>query len=130
MRSTQIPGLYLLHHPKKGRGVYSANDIEKGSIIEVCPVIVFSKKDLKKIHLTSLHDYYFLWGKKRRKGAIALGYGSLYNHSENPNAEFEIDLENNEIRIICSTKISTGSEITISYTNAIKKDVKLWFKIS
>ena len=128
MISTQMPGLYLLQDPIKGRCVHTSNEVEVGDLIEICPVLVFPMKDLKRIHKTALHDYYFLWGKKKRKGAIALGYGSLYNHSENPNAKFEIDLENNDIRIMCKEKILPGQEITLSYTDQASKDVTLWFE--
>lgn len=127
MRSTQIPGLFLVTHPEKGRCVHTAEEINKNDLIEVCPVISFSKNDLKKIHKTALHDYYFLWGKNLKKGAIALGYGSIYNHSSKPNAAFEIDIHNGEVRFYALKKIKSGDEICISYTDKSKKDVKLWF---
>ena len=128
MRATQHPGLYLLKNDKKGRSVHSANLIRKGDLIEICPIIKLSKKDLKRIHRTVLFEYYFLWGRKLEKGAIALGYGSLYNHADKPNARFQLDLINDEIHILCKRKISPGQEITISYTDESRSDVKLWFK--
>ncbi|MEE9372867.1 MAG: SET domain-containing protein [Saprospiraceae bacterium] len=128
MRATQMPGLFIICDPNKGRCVHSAVEIRAGDLIEVCPVIVFTKEDLIKIHTTYLHDYYFLWGEKRGQGAIALGYGSLYNHSEVPNAAFEIDIQNQEIRFMCIKPIASGSEIVISYVDAgFRGDVKLWF---
>ena len=128
MRTSQVPGLYILLDVKKGRCIHSLNDIPKGSLIEVCPVITFSTADLSKIHDTRLHDYYFLWGVNKKEGAIALGYGSLYNHHDDPNAKFEIDIENDEIRIYSIRDISGGEEITINYVDSeFRKDVKLWF---
>ena len=128
MLATQIPGLFIIVDPIKGRCVHSSGDIVEGDLIEVSPVIVFPEQDLNKIHNTHLHDYYFLWGEKRDQGAIALGYGSLYNHSESPNASFEIDLSGEEIRFYCIKDISPGEEITISYVDSdFREDVKLWF---
>ena len=49
MKTTQVPGLYILNDAVKGRSVHTLNDIPKDSLIEVCPVITFSTKDLKKI---------------------------------------------------------------------------------
>jgi SET domain-containing protein len=128
MLTTQVPGLYILKDVKKGRKVCTTNGLSPGDLIEICPVILLKKKERKIIHNTTLHDYYFLWGKKRNKPAIALGFGSLYNHSDQPNAAFELDLENVEIRISCIKEIASGDEITISYTDEGFKDVKLWFE--
>ena len=86
-----IPGLYYSNTKNRGRGVFCTNDINKGDSIEICPTIIFSEQDLISIHKTKLHDFYFLWGKDQKSGAIALGYGSLYNHSLEPNAIFEMD---------------------------------------
>ena len=127
MKSTQLPGLYILNHPIKGRCIHTAHTIKKNNLIEICPLIVLKKKDKKKLDATKLHDYYFNWGRKRKKVAIALGYGSLYNHAQNPNAQFEIDLSNQVLRIISKNKIKAGQEITISYTDNNYKDVTLWF---
>ena len=127
MLVTQRPNLYILHHPIKGRCIHTADSIPKDELIEICPVIILSKKDLKHIHKTKLHDYYFLWGENRNRGSIALGYGSLYNHSENPNAKYELDLENDEIRILSIKKIESGSEITISYIDKTFVGFELWF---
>lgn len=128
MKATQVPGLYIIKNDEKGRCVHSMNEITKGDLIELCPVISFSKEDLDKIHHTRLHDYYFLWGADRVGGAIALGYGSLYNHDENPNAAFEIDIENESIRIFCIKDIASGEEITINYIDSdFRDDVNLWF---
>ena len=128
MLTTQMPGLFLMNDEEKGRCVHTASPISKGDLIEVCPVIVFSPHDLEKIHSTHLHDYYFLWGEDRKSGAIALGFGSLYNHSKNANAEFEIDLIDNQIRFFCIQPIPPGDEITISYVDDdYRSDIKLWF---
>ena len=124
--ATQLPGLYLLE-TNKGRAVYTTEVIPKGSIIELCPVIKLNPKDTALIHQTALHDFYFLWDELEKTSAIALGYGSLYNHSADPNALFELILNEQEIRFIALHDISSNSEITINYLAKEIKEYKLWF---
>lgn len=124
-----IPGLYYKHVENKRRGVFCLNEINPGDIIEVCPVILIPEKDLKLINETRLHDYYFLWEQPLNSGAIALGYGSLYNHSTSPNAKFELDYENDTIDFICGREIPSGEEITVDYHAGISGRSDLWFDI-
>jgi SET domain-containing protein len=123
----QIPGLFISEIPKKGRGVYTSMDITSGDTIEICPVIIIPKLQLPIIHKTILHDYYFLWGEHLEDCAIALGFGSLYNHEVHPNANFILDLENNTIDIVAIQNISAGSEITINYHGEPGDEGDLWF---
>jgi SET domain-containing protein len=127
--STHIPGLYIGQSAERGRGVFTAEPVAPGDIIEICHVIVFPPEDLDKIHATHLHDYYFLWGDKMDHGAIALGYGSLYNHAQEPNAEYELDLEDEVITIICLKAIQPGEEVTIDYQPDPDYKGKLWFEL-
>ena len=41
-----------------------------------------------------LYNYCFSWGDNYEHTAIALGYGSLYNHSYTPNAIFTNNIDN------------------------------------
>ncbi|NOT36377.1 MAG: SET domain-containing protein-lysine N-methyltransferase [Saprospiraceae bacterium] len=103
------------------------NDIPKGSPIENCPIIHIPKKEVNIIHNTELHDYYFVWGEKDDEAAIALGYGSLYNHSYKPNADFILDLSNNTINFFAIKTIKAGKEITINYHGQPEAEDELWF---
>ena len=123
-----IPGLYYTKVDNKGRGVFCLNDIHKGDTIEICPVIILKHEDFKNILNTILHDYYFLWGKDQKSCAIALGYGSLYNHSTKPNAQFSFDYINKTIDFICIRNILPGSEIQIDYHEGVKGKTVLWFE--
>ncbi len=125
--STQIPGLYILETEEKGRGIYTSIDISAGDIIESAPVIICDSVDTKLIHKTHLHDYYFTWGEK--ESAIALGYGSLYNHSTDPNAEFILDFDNHSIDFQAIKDIKAGQEITIHYHSDEETDFKIWFDV-
>lgn len=123
---SQIPGLYLLES-NKGRGVFTAMDIPKDALIEICPVIIIPALELPIIHKTTLHDYYFLWGEHQESAAIALGYGSLYNHAVESNADFITDMTDDTIHIVAIQDIEAGSEICINY-HGEKGDARaLWF---
>ncbi len=123
----RIPGLYVTFSNERGRGVFTAIDIREGDVIEICPVIPIPKSELPVIHKTILHDYYFLWGEKMDECAIALGFGSLYNHEIHPNANFILDFENDTIDIVAIKDISAGEEITLNYHGAPGDDEPLWF---
>jgi len=123
----QIPGLYITTSTEKGRGVFTSIDISEGDIIEVCPVIIMPKAELPIIHKTILHDYYFLWGENMEDCAIALGFGSLYNHEIHPNANFILDLENETIDIVAIKNIMAGEEITLNYNGEPGDETILWF---
>ena len=119
------PALYIATTADKGRGVFTAEAIAKESIIEICPVIVFPAKDFERIDDSLLHDYYFIW-KGARETAIALGYGSLYNHSEDNNADYEMEFASEIINIRAQRDIEAGEEICIDYTDGQDRST-LWF---
>ena len=126
----QIPGLYFKETEHKGRGVFCLHSISKDDIIEICPVIILEKEDCQLIHGTRLHDYYFIWDEAGGSCAIALGFGSLYNHSANPNAGFRIDAENHTIDIFCIENIEEGEEITLDYHEGLRDQKGLWFDVA
>ena len=78
----------------KGPTVLATGNISKSEIIECCPVIVLSPdkkldaiwKRLHEVMLESMFSHHHFWWTAQY-GALALGYGSLYNHSSEPNAD-------------------------------------------
>lgn len=131
--TTQIPGLYIMETEEKGRGVYTSIDIQKGDMIESAPVIVLNDADRRKIHRTKLHDYYFLWrdtaddDQSSHSCAIALGNGSIYNHSESANADFTLVYNEDCIEFVANRDIEAGEEITINYQAEKHEAFPLWF---
>jgi len=124
----RIPFLYVAESNVGGRGVFTAQSIQKGDLIEICPVIVLPEKDINFIEKTILHNYYFFWGANQKRGALALGFGSLYNHSYKPNACYKLDLTNLSIDFYCVKGISAGREITVNYNGDPKDDTVVWFE--
>ncbi len=118
------PRIYINWTPKKGRGVFASEDISRGELIEICPVIVLIEKDTRLLDQTILYEYYFLWENGKKATAILLGFGSIYNHSDTPNAETTSDLEEQTIAFTAIQDIKAGEEIVICYNDPNG----LWFK--
>ncbi|OWY22254.1 SET domain-containing protein [Sphingobacteriales bacterium UPWRP_1] len=121
------PNIYVNISPGKGRGVFAAHPLKAGEIIEICPVLVLPPNNRPQIDNTKLYDYYFLWGEDQSEIAIALGYGSLYNHSYQPNAEYEADYDSNTLTFICYKDIDADEEITVNYNCDTDDDTPVWF---
>ena len=126
--SIQQSGIYVAPSDTHGQGVFAARDIEAGEVIEVCPILLFPKAELPFIRQTMLDDYYFDWGEEGEWYALCLGFGSLYNHSYTPNAEYGMDFEARTIDFYCLTDIPAGSEILINYNGDADNHTKVWFE--
>lgn len=126
--SQRIPEVYVGPSAISGRGVFCYIDIPKGSLIELCPVIPVPAKDMKALKSTSLYDYYFEWGEDADQGAIALGFGSIYNHATHPSAKYLVDYDSNELKVIAIRDIPAGEEITFNYQGLPGTEGKVWFE--
>ncbi|MBL0189924.1 MAG: SET domain-containing protein-lysine N-methyltransferase [Saprospiraceae bacterium] len=124
------PKLIVMPSERGGRGVFTTIALEKSSIIEVSPVIVIPPVDVPKIHETILHDFYFLWGDDEKSAAIALGFGSLFNHAIYPNLDYEMDFELNTISFVALQDIDPWTELTINYNGKSGDSQEVWFKIN
>lgn len=124
----RLPFLYIADSLLGGRGVFANDMIPLGTLIEIAPVIILPAADLKMIHQhTILHDYYFLWSDDEKEGALALGYGSLYNHSYTPNAEYYTNRDTMTIDIFSIEDILAGEEISFNYNGLSFDDTLVWF---
>ena len=97
-----------------GHGVFATRKIAKGEIIELCPYIIIDDDDVAEAN--RLQDYLFTSPDEEGDYLCVLGYGMVYNHSERPNAEWEID--DDDIRFVRFTAlqdIKKGAEILHSY---------------
>jgi uncharacterized protein len=98
--------------PNAGRGVFANETVRKSELIESCPVIEVSLKDPANNDRGLLVDYFFYFGKGL---AIALGFGSIYNHSYDPNATYKTRKIGKTIDFIAIKNIKKGEEITVNY---------------
>ncbi len=125
-RRTSMPrpveaSVYAAPSPRHGRGVFAGRGFRTGEVVERCPVLRIPASDRRLVQKTVLKTY--LYERDRGAAAIALGLGSLYNHSLDPNAEFELLLDADVVEFRALRHIAPGEEVTISYCD----DSDLWF---
>lgn len=123
------PCLYISPTENRGRGVFTAEAIEKDSVIEIAPVIVMSDKERKLLDQTLLHDYIFEWGEQNKACCVALGWASVYNHSYKSNCTYEMDFTAQTITIKTVKKIKAGAELFINYSGSFNSKKKVWFDV-
>lgn len=124
-----LPFLTIASSLNRGRGVFTSEDIIKGTTIEISPVIVLTAADRSNVEKTLLHDYIFEWGEDHTSAAVALGYLSIYNHIAEPNCKYQMDFEEQTISIITLRDIHAGEELFINYMNAEgASDKPVWFE--
>ncbi|MEO8960942.1 MAG: SET domain-containing protein [Ginsengibacter sp.] len=119
--------LYIKNTVTKGRGVFTAEKINKGIVIEVAPVLVMSHEDKLLVDRTLLYDYIFDWGNDKNKCCIALGLVSIYNHSYTSNCEYFMDFKEDTIQIKTVREIQSGEELTINYNGDWNDEKQVWF---
>lgn len=106
--------LYVSSSELHGHGVFTCEDIFAGETIELCPYLVADENDFTESCV--LHDYVFEHPEDETAYIIVLGLGMVYNHSSNPNAEWEIFEEDGDyIRFFALQDIPEGTEILHDY---------------
>lgn len=112
---------------RKGRGVFARRFIPEGTVFETVPVIVLPIEEiLESCDNSVLARYVFDWG--RGTMALALGFGSLYNHSYTPNARY--DDEGVQTKIFTALQdIHPGQEITINYNGHEEDQTPVGFEV-
>ena len=126
MEKTKI---YLKRIKNKGRGVFANQNIQKGEIIEICPIIHFTPKEKKHIEETILAHYVYPW-VNTKDGSVVLGYGSIYNHAYDSNANWEQNYKTNCMVYKAVKLIKKGEEITVNYNGDPDDRKKIdWFEV-
>lgn len=113
---------------KAGRGVFASVDIKKGEIIEQCPVVEIPEHDTSNINESTLVEYVYYLGKNKDRLMLALGFGSIYNHSYQPNAKYKEKYTEKIIDFIAINEIKKDEEITVNYNQGNHKNYRLWFE--
>jgi hypothetical protein len=104
-----------------GRGVFAKEGFESGDLIEHCPVVVLDPADAATVQTTALGHYLFEWHDGRV--AVTLGFGSLYNHSAQPNATFHLRFSDFVMEVVAAERIPAGTEIVIDYTGGTGREL-------
>lgn len=98
--------LIVKKSPTHGYGVFAGKTIKKGEKIEECYIIISRGGDKK------LEDFYF---DIKGKYGIFTGFGIIYNHSEDPNADYSINVNKRLVTFKAKRTIPKGQEIFITY---------------
>ncbi|KAH7101624.1 hypothetical protein BKA62DRAFT_702666 [Auriculariales sp. MPI-PUGE-AT-0066] len=117
-----MPSIYTKHTLARGRGVFASVAIEPQTIVEISPVLLFDKNEYHQHGRHTLLDHYtFKWPDGRM--ALALGIGSLFNHSLKPNTSYTIKTHETEPTIMFTVlrRVEKDDELCIYYGD------KLWF---
>ena len=109
--------VYISKSPVHGWGVFASQKINEGEIIESTPIY-----DLGMVHgepNSIMIDYRFNWpqgsGSNWEKQVIPWGYGCLYNHSNESNAYWRSNLENETFEFVANRDIEIDEEIFTYY---------------
>lgn len=121
------PKLYVADTPAKGRGVYTRQDISRGSVVERSAVLVLSAAERQWIEGTELYNYIFEWGPYSKECCVAWGFISMYNHSYKANCEYEMHYGRQWMQVRTVRAIAAGEELTINYNGDWDNESKVWF---
>jgi SET domain-containing protein len=91
--------------------VFTTTAVLKGEVLERCQLLLIPAVEVADGSL--LGSYVFEYSKKFY--ALALGSGSLYNHTQEPNAEVEINAAGKTLTVSALADIPAGTEVTIDY---------------
>lgn len=112
---------------RKGRGVFATTFIPEGTEVERVPVLVMPSDDVLSGSAGEvLQNYVFEWG--RGTVALALGFGSIYNHSYQPNARYD-DVGRQTKVYTALRDIKAGEEVTINYNGHQDDDTPVGFDV-
>ena len=121
--------LVVARIPGKGRGLIAGRSFQEDEVIMRNPVLVIPPDDWDLVQATILVDYCFIWHDDSEDAAVALGLGSLLNHSYSPNVISQKRLRDRVIEFIALRDIEEGEEVTLNYHGEPDSREALHFKV-
>jgi SET domain len=105
----------------KGRGLFAAKPIPPHTLLHVAPCLLVPATEYDRHMRHTLLEHYLFNGPGGNK-LLALGYGSLLNHSRRPNVDYRVDAGRQIITYRSGPRpVERGDELCISYGS------DLWF---
>lgn len=95
-----------------GLGVFTDKKLKINDIVEIAPVLKVQTNYLFQPN-NVLNDYIFRDTNNDEYKLVALGYGSMYNHSDTPNLKYYC--ENDKMIYQATRDIDLDEELYISY---------------
>mgnify|MGYP001178559364 CR=1 FL=1 len=106
------PKVEVRRSPLQGWGVFAIEALEQFELIEECPIVVVENEELGNPQNLSR---YFANLKGHDKVFIGLGFGSLYNHSQDPSVEWYVDGINLTQNYYTTKPVEAGEELFSCY---------------
>jgi hypothetical protein len=103
----------------KGRGILAGRRFTEGEVVDVAPVVVVAPEDWSLIEQTEMGRFCFVWDDEEESVAVALGRGSLFNHSYTPNVTPEKRFRSRLMVFTALRDIAAGEELTINYGGSV-----------
>lgn len=111
-----------------GFGVFAARKFLEREVVETAKVLIIEEK--KKKLPDELYTYVFDWGNppytEVPSSALALGYGSLYNHANPANLRVKSNPSACTLIFVAARDIAIDEELTINYNS--KGGGPSWFQ--
>lgn len=122
--------------PLKGHGIFAKEEINKGELLEEAKLLKLSWRT-KIIQDTILTNYAWVnsscaCNQCKMDGFeqyIALGYGSIYNHSKHQNTIINLNFESEIMQIYSSRIIKKDEEVFVNYGHQYWIIRDFWKKI-
>lgn len=105
--------------------MFASKDIFKDELIEIAPILVLDFNDFIDTKWNLLFEYYF-WMDDYV--ALALGFASMYNHSQDANCRYELNKEQKTITFRAIKDIKKDEEIYFNYKGNTNPKTPLWFE--
>lgn len=99
--------IHLRPSGRGGIGVFAGEPIKANHVVERCPLLLFAGKP------SEAADYYITVDDDLYPNALALGFGSIYNHCPAPNTSWTAS--RTAMTIVSIADIAEGEEILINY---------------
>lgn len=108
--------LYIKQTKKLGRGVYSTTAIKANTLIESSPILLIPHEEFDTSSILDLYVYKY----NKTTAALALGLGSLFNHSDTPNVIYQVNYKTNCIEFMTNVDIKKNTQLFIDYGYDVK----------
>lgn len=108
------PYIEVKQSPIHNRGVFTNGDLKYGEVIERCHYTVLETK-YKDLDIT-MKRYVFSYPKNGENCSVVWGFGSIYNHSLQPNIEYHYE---GDVMVFKTIKnINKGEELLHNYKDS------------
>jgi SET domain-containing protein len=116
-----IPRRYRIGTGPKGRGLFATHDIPPRTLLHVAPCLKIERPEYQDYMKHTILEHY-LFNTSSGCKMLALGDGSLFNHSRQPSVDYRVDGKDEVIRYSSGhAPIQKGEELCIYY------GANLWF---